>query len=205
MPREKRAVSPAIREKLYAYFETPHTRTDDKVFRQSLHIGSKALVQLRLEWRQDKATAKAQDNKVQKIRDVMENTLGKRPDVEISIKGRVTPEKNPKDPTDEEMKAEVVRGLFAEAKSGNHQAAFRLSQIKGWIIDKQEIIIGQLTADDYARRNTEADRQLAERGHRVAEVQTKPPILLGEIREGEGQVARDNTIRDTTPHRESAQ
>ena len=206
MLRGRLTVSISNFKKICDYYDTlAKDRTlGVRDFRRSINIGVKAFRQARLDWQRDRAACKSQDSKADRIRAIMEKSLGNKADNVVIVTEHHHIPTNSKDPTDDEMKAEVVRGLFAEAKSGNHQAAFRLSQIKGWIIDKQEIIIGQLTADDYARRNIEADRQLAERGHRVAEVQTVPPLLLGEIREGEGQVTRGNPVCDTATHRESA-
>lgn len=75
---------------------------------------------------------------------------------------------------------EVDEGIIKSAKSGNAQAQRLIKQLTGELVEKSEVTIG-LTADERARRELEAERQLREwrggAGHRVEEVQKEPPLL----------------------------
>ena len=88
---------------------------------------------------------------------------------------------------DERRRAEILNKLYDRVmEKGDHNAAFRFAQIKGWITEKKEIRVG-LNADEVARRNLEAERQLREGGYRVGEVQEKPPVLHDELCPPTGQ------------------
>lgn len=78
---------------------------------------------------------------------------------------------------------EVDDGLIEAAKKGNAQAARVIKQLTGELEEKPiEVRIG-LSADEIARRNAEADRELAEwnkrrsSGQRVEEVQAESSLL----------------------------
>jgi len=78
--------------------------------------------------------------------------------------------------TEEQLRKEIEQFLYIAASKGNPNSAKILAQMKGWLIEKSEVKIG-LSADEIARRNLEADRQLREGGYRVEKVQEESPLL----------------------------
>ena len=51
------------------------------------------------------------------------------------------------------------------------------TKLKGRLVEKHEVKVGQLTADEITKRNIEADRQLRDAGYRVEEVCEEPYLL----------------------------
>jgi len=78
-------------------------------------------------------------------------------------------------------------------KHGNAFAGKTWLQAKDEFVEKQEVKVG-LTANEIARRNFEAERQLRKAGYRVVEVQKEPSLLPQNIRENKRPKKRDNPI-----------
>ena len=73
---------------------------------------------------------------------------------------------------------EADKALLQSMKNGNSSAIKLFYQLLDRLVEKKEekIEIG-LSADEIARRNLEADRQLRDAGYRVEKVQKESPIL----------------------------
>jgi len=88
----------------------------------------------------------------------------------------------------EEMKQKVIMALFEKTiKDKDHNAAYRLAQLMGWIIEKAEHKVQfELTAEDHLRIQREAERRISE-VHRATERSSgmfpEPSLLLDKIRE----------------------
>lgn len=79
-------------------------------------------------------------------------------------------------------KLEAAKRLVEEVQNGKVTAIEAFFKLLGEFIEKTEhkVEFG-LTADEIARRNFEADRQLREGGYRVAEVSEKPSLLPEQV------------------------
>ena len=80
------------------------------------------------------------------------------------------------------QKLVAAKHLVEEVKQGKVTAIEAFFKLLGEFIEKTEhkVEFG-LTADEIARRNFEADRQLREGGYRMEEVSEKPPLLPKEV------------------------
>ena len=86
------------------------------------------------------------------------------------------------------------------------------ARMEGLLTDKSEVKVKlEYDADEIARRNLEAERQLRESGYGVwkggygvAEVPTERPLLLKDLRKGERPTEGDDTIRDVGTSGESS-
>lgn len=114
------------------------------------------------------------------IREVMATTLGG----EKPRLVRRRPTKLDKREIDDGEKLALARKVYEDAMiEGAPTAKLELAvRMLGLLIDRQERVNIELSADDIARRNLEADRQLREfdgrtEGHRVEEVQEESSIL----------------------------
>ncbi len=81
--------------------------------------------------------------------------------------------------SDEELKKETVAQLRNRIlQTGDPNAAFRLAQIKGWIVEKKEVGVKiSVDADEVARQHFEAERQLLAGGHRMAQMSKERSLL----------------------------
>jgi len=87
----------------------------------------------------------------------------------------------------EEMRNKVIMALFEKAiKDKDHNAAHRLAQIMGWIVEKAEHKVQfELTAEEHLRIQREAERRISE-VHRTTERSqgiSGPALLPDQIRE----------------------
>jgi len=73
---------------------------------------------------------------------------------------------------------QIADAIIMGCKAGNAQAMRLAKQLTGELVEqsKTEVVIG-LSADEIARRNLEAERQLREGGYRMEKVQKEPPVL----------------------------
>lgn len=76
----------------------------------------------------------------------------------------------------------AAKHLVGEVQQGKVTAIEAFFKLLGEFIEKTEhkVELG-LSADEIARRNFEADRQLRDGGYRVAEVSEKPPLLPEQV------------------------
>ena len=79
---------------------------------------------------------------------------------------------------DEEVRR-FKKKLYQDAMKPNakEEAKKTYARSKGLLIDRMEQIIKVVNADEIAKRNLEADRQLREGGYRVEEVPEEPTLL----------------------------
>jgi len=80
------------------------------------------------------------------------------------------------------QKLVAARALVREIQNGKVTANEAFWKLLGEFIEKTEhkVELG-LSADEIARRNFEADRQLRDGGYRVEEVSEKPPLLSEQV------------------------
>ena len=77
---------------------------------------------------------------------------------------------------DEQAKWEnVEKAIYQKALGGTVSAQELFAKLKGRLVEQHEVKIG-LSADEIARRNLAAEREL-QAGHRVEEVQKEPSLL----------------------------
>ena len=91
--------------------------------------------------------------------------------------------------SDEEQKVEALYKLQEEVMTGTNVPANKWEtffKLKGWYEPKQEIRVG-LSADEIARRNLLAERELRESGFGVEEVSEESGVLSKELRLDTGQ------------------
>lgn len=173
--------------------ESRETRMGQAEFRKDLHISYPRFAQIAQSVKVRKASATNREQSIQDIRRVMENTLTGKPVMQKTIERTrqilnakegvlVKTTKNPL-----RMKDAVIQSLFRKAVSGDHNAAFRLAQIMGWIIEKREDKhTFVLNADDHLRIRKEAQRRISELSgisDGTGSVFPEQPLLLEQIRQ----------------------
>lgn len=90
---------------------------------------------------------------------------------------------------------EVLDALKASCLKGNAFAGKVWLQVKGQLVDKSEVKVTlELSAEQIARRNLEAERKLGMAGYRVESVQAKPTLLPVNIREDTPPDTGDNPV-----------
>ncbi len=89
----------------------------------------------------------------------------------------------------DQMKRDVILKLFNEImETGNHQAAFRLSQLMpDWIAVEKKEITHKIDGAFIAESDLRARRELGDTGFRMAEVSDESRILRPDLRLPSGQ------------------
>ena len=182
------------RQRIYNWMEEPRdTRMSQTGLRKQLHLSYQRFAQIMRDWRAEKLLNTNREEKEAKIRDIMGRALAGG-ELEVEKNERRIIEGNEEFLDDvynqpEEMKRRIVLALFKKAvQDKDHNAAHRIAQIMGWIIEKSEVgvTIG-LSADERAKREAEAERRAREyregQGYRVENLPTRPDLLHNEIRQ----------------------
>ena len=91
--------------------------------------------------------------------------------------------------TDEEEREELIIHLYQESLQPNCPAnkIELMGRMRGWIKNEPQEIKLVISADERARRNLEAERELREAGYRMDEVQEEPTLLPEKLRLDSGQ------------------
>ena len=154
-------ISNERRQLLYDWLDTsPEERKPEKEFRQSMHLGYRAFKNLRIEWQVEKT---------------IENKR------EVSLKGAydaIEAERDNPENIAEEAKRwiAVEEKIYQQALEGSYRDRELYAKLKKKLKEEISVTVG-LSADEIARRNLEADRELREAGYRVEKMQEKPPLL----------------------------
>ena len=174
-------ISDDRKQRIYSWLEQPQEeRTPQTELRKELHISYPRFAQIQQDWKAMKEREGKEDENTAQVRAIMNATLGDGAKIAKLAKSIKTDKEVVDEIFDqpEEMRKQTILALFNKAKTGDHNASFRLAQIMGWIIEKSEHKVEVISADDIAQRNLRAERELREGGYRVVEVQEKPPVLL---------------------------
>lgn len=118
-------------------------------------------------------------------RDYMRN---KRSGVDQYLPVRAKPVEVIKAPKDSgKMREAIIQRLYERViEKGDSQAAFRLAQMQGWILDKNEGT-NKVNGDVIAKAILGAAKGLTEGGYGMADVQKELPILPEELCMDNGQ------------------
>ena len=158
---EEMTISNERKQLVYDWLDTaPEQRTSEKEFRQSLRLGYRTFKNLRIEWQ-------------------VEKTLENKREVQLAgAYGAI--EKQMSDPVniaeDGKRWTAMEQAIYQKGLDGTVKAQELYARLKGKLKDEIEVTIG-LSADEIARRNLEAERELREAGYRMEEVQEEPPLL----------------------------
>ncbi len=92
-------------------------------------------------------------------------------------------------------KKELADAIHEASQKGNATAQRIEAQIIGELVEKSEQKVTlELSADEYARRNCEAERRLREQGYRVADVPEEHPLLSENLRKGKRRTKRNPSV-----------
>ena len=154
-------ISNKRKQLVYDWLDTSlEERKPEKEFRQSIRLGYRALKNLKVEWQVEKT---------------IENKR------EVSLKGAydaIEAERDNPENIAEDSKRwiAVEKTIYEQAIGGSYRDRELYAKLKKKLKEEISVTVG-LSADEIARRNLEAERELREGGYRVEEVQEEPPLL----------------------------
>jgi len=174
-------ISPERKQRIFDYLSETGEKPSIPEFRRSIRVSSDVFREARNEYNE------------KMFEHLYEPEDGPEDEpVTVKVKAVSKNGKKPIIPRDsEKMKQDTIRMLYQKVmEKGDHNVAFRLAQIMGWIVEKkEEKLTLELSADDRAKRLIRARDELRDGDPRrgMVEVSGEPPLLHGKLCLDSGQ------------------
>ena len=154
-------ISNKRKQLVYDWLDTSlEERSPEKEFRLSIHLGYRALKNLQIDWLTDKKLENKREVELKGAYDAIEAERDNPANIAEDSKRWIAVEKT----------------IYEQAIGGSYRDRELYAKLKKKLKEEISVTVG-LSADEIARRNLEAERELREGGYRVEEVQEEPPLL----------------------------